>query len=63
MMRRIMVTPINTRIKPETSPVIRSLLSAKMKIAMITGDNINTAISVAKDCGMVLPGRNKCVCV
>lgn len=46
-----------SRIKPETKGVIRQLNSANLRTIMITGDNINTAISVAKECGMVKPGE------
>ncbi|RZC41797.1 cation-transporting ATPase 13A3, partial [Asbolus verrucosus] len=40
-------------LKPETTPVIRILHNANIRTVMITGDNILTAISVARDCEMV----------
>ncbi|XP_044255627.1 polyamine-transporting ATPase 13A3-like isoform X1 [Tribolium madens] len=40
-------------LKPETTPIIRLLHDAKIRTVMITGDNILTAISVARDCEMV----------
>jgi predicted P-type ATPase len=40
-------------LKPETTPVIRLLHNANIRTVMITGDNILTAISVARDCEMV----------
>lgn len=43
-------------LKPETAPVIRCLHSANIRTVMITGDNIYTAISVARSCDMV--GKN-----
>lgn len=44
---------MENRVKTETIPVIRKLKDADMKIIMITGDNIQTAISVAKDCEII----------
>lgn len=40
-------------LKLETTPVIRVLHNANIRTVMITGDNILTAISVARDCEMV----------
>ncbi|KAJ3657587.1 hypothetical protein Zmor_009376 [Zophobas morio] len=40
-------------LKPETTPVIKVLHNANIRTVMITGDNILTAISVARDCEMV----------
>ncbi|ROT75379.1 putative cation-transporting ATPase 13A3-like [Penaeus vannamei] len=40
-------------LKPETAPVIRQLKAANIRTVMVTGDNILTGISVARDCGMV----------
>jgi P-type E1-E2 ATPase len=36
--------------------VINQLTEAKIKCVMITGDNLLTAVSVARDCGMVPKG-------
>lgn len=44
-------------LKPETIPVINELHSAQVRTVMITGDNIMTAISVGRNCGMVLPNE------
>lgn len=44
------------QLKPETIGVISTLKKADIKVVMITGDNIQTALSVAKECGMVNPG-------
>ncbi|KRT85040.1 hydrolase, partial [Oryctes borbonicus] len=41
------------KLKPQTAGVIKVLKNARMKVVMITGDNIQTAISVAKECGLV----------
>ncbi|KAK5643080.1 hypothetical protein RI129_006925 [Pyrocoelia pectoralis] len=40
-------------LKPETQPIISALKDANIRTVMITGDNIRTAISVARECGMV----------
>lgn len=44
-------------LKPETTNVIEELHAAKLRTIMITGDNIMTALSVAKDCKMVKPNE------
>lgn len=40
-------------LKPETTPVIQELKSANIRCVMVTGDNLLTAISVARDCRIV----------
>ena len=40
-------------LKPQTTPVIKELLNADIRTVMVTGDNLLTAISVARDCQMV----------
>ncbi|KAI8428833.1 hypothetical protein MSG28_007488 [Choristoneura fumiferana] len=42
-------------LKPETTQVIKELHDANMKQIMVTGDNIMTAMSVARGCFMVQP--------
>lgn len=44
---------LQNMLKPETTPVIQKLAKANIRTVMVTGDNILTAISVARDCGMV----------
>ncbi|XP_032308045.1 polyamine-transporting ATPase 13A3 isoform X2 [Drosophila ananassae] len=44
---------LENRLKPDTTEVINTLNAAKIRTIMITGDNILTAISVARDCGIV----------
>ncbi|XKL68889.1 hypothetical protein PGB90_006658 [Kerria lacca] len=41
------------KLKPQTSYIISDLRQAKMKIVMLTGDNLQTAICVAKECGII----------
>ncbi len=40
-------------IKPETTPVILELINAGLRTVMVTGDNLLTAICVARKCNMV----------
>ena len=47
---------LENRLKPETTPVISALNAASIKIVMVTGDNMLTALSVARDCDMLKPG-------
>ncbi|KAM4693457.1 putative cation-transporting ATPase 13A4 [Discoglossus pictus] len=44
---------LENRLKPETKPVLEELNAAKIRTVMITGDNIQTATTVAKNCGMI----------
>ncbi|XP_046432017.1 polyamine-transporting ATPase 13A3 isoform X1 [Neodiprion fabricii] len=44
---------LENRLKPGTSPVIKLLNEACIKTVMVTGDNMLTALSVARDCGIV----------
>nr|CAH7713816.1 unnamed protein product [Callosobruchus chinensis] len=46
---------LENRLKPETTPVMKILREADLKVAMITGDNIKTGMHVARECGMVEP--------
>ena len=41
------------RVKSETKPVIEHLKRAKVRTVMVTGDHIQTALSVAKECKMI----------
>ncbi|KAH8272489.1 hypothetical protein KR044_009474, partial [Drosophila immigrans] len=44
---------LENRLKTDTTAVINSLNLANIRTIMITGDNILTAMSVARDCGIV----------
>ncbi|XP_071515717.1 polyamine-transporting ATPase 13A3-like isoform X7 [Panulirus ornatus] len=44
---------LQNMLKPETTPVICKLQYANIRTVMVTGDNMLTAISVARDCGMI----------
>ncbi|XP_067322392.1 probable cation-transporting ATPase 13A4 [Anolis sagrei] len=47
---------MENRLKGETRPVLEELRDAHIRTVMVTGDNIQTAITVAKDAGMIPPG-------
>lgn len=47
---------MENRLKPETTPVISALNAACIKTVIVTGDNMLTALSVARDCDIVKPG-------
>jgi len=40
------------RVKPETIPSLKALRAASFRNVMITGDNVLTAIAVARDCAI-----------
>jgi cation-transporting P-type ATPase 13A2 len=41
------------KLKPATAGVLKELLESNIGTVMVTGDNILTAISVARECGMI----------
>jgi len=45
---------LENRLKPESAGVLDTLRSAGIRSIMVTGDNMLTALSVARDCGIVL---------
>ncbi|KAK3088339.1 hypothetical protein FSP39_017880 [Pinctada imbricata] len=49
---------MENRLKPETTPVIKNLKESNIRTIMVTGDNMLTALSVARECGMVNPQDN-----
>lgn len=48
---------LENRLKPASGAVIRELQGADIRPIMVTGDNILTAVSVAKECGIVPAGE------
>ncbi|KAJ8927052.1 hypothetical protein NQ314_020520 [Rhamnusium bicolor] len=48
---------LENKLKPQTTGVIRTLKEANLKVVMITGDNIQTGLHVAKECQMVDPDQ------
>src|ERR1700683_2345870 len=41
------------KLKPGTAPAIQTLRAAHLACRMVTGDNPRTAISVARECGLI----------
>ncbi|MBZ3889930.1 putative cation-transporting ATPase 13A5 [Sciurus carolinensis] len=46
---------MENRLKKETKPVLKELSEARIRTVMITGDNLQTAITVAKNSEMISP--------
>ncbi|XP_061739900.1 polyamine-transporting ATPase 13A3 isoform X2 [Nerophis ophidion] len=46
---------MQNKLKTETAAVLQDLHRANIRTVMVTGDNMLTAISVARDCGMIPP--------
>ncbi|XP_034280444.1 probable cation-transporting ATPase 13A5 isoform X2 [Pantherophis guttatus] len=53
---------MENRLKSETRPVLQELSQARIRSVMVTGDNLQTAITVAKSSGM-LPSTSQVVLV
>ncbi|KAK4878700.1 hypothetical protein RN001_011206 [Aquatica leii] len=49
---------LENRLKAQTIPCIRILNDANIRVIMVTGDNILTALSVARDCGIITSGQS-----
>ncbi|KAL3082109.1 hypothetical protein niasHT_031138 [Heterodera trifolii] len=48
---------MENRLKKQTTGVINQLNRAKIRTVMITGDNLLTAMSVARECGIIRPNK------
>ncbi|KAG8445087.1 hypothetical protein GDO86_010016, partial [Hymenochirus boettgeri] len=53
---------LENRLKPETSAVIQELKEAKIRNVMITGDNLQTAVNIGINCGMI-PKTSKVIII
>ncbi|KAJ6654962.1 hypothetical protein lerEdw1_006433 [Lerista edwardsae] len=51
---------LQNKLKPETGPVLAELRRARIRSVMVTGDNLLTAVSVGRECGMI-PAKGKVV--
>lgn len=49
---------LENRLKPETSHCISTLNKADIRCIMVTGDNMLTAVSVARECGILAPKQS-----
>ena len=48
---------MENRLKPQSTGVINQLNRANIRTIMITGDNLLTAMSVARECGIIRPNK------
>ncbi|NXX43165.1 AT134 ATPase, partial [Tricholaema leucomelas] len=48
---------LENRLKRETKPVLEELSAARIRSVMVTGDNMQTAVTVAKSAGMISPAN------
>ncbi|CAH1140797.1 unnamed protein product [Phyllotreta striolata] len=49
---------LENKLKPQTAGIINVLKKASFKVVMITGDNLQTGVHVARECGMINPTQN-----
>lgn len=52
----IIVVGIKDPVRPGVREAVRTCLAAGITVRMVTGDNINTAKAIAKECGILTPG-------
>ena len=48
---------MENKLKPQSSDVLRTLNDCQIRTVMATGDNVLTAISVARQCKMLSPSK------
>lgn len=49
---------MENRLKDDTTKIIGNLMDANIRTIMVTGDNMLTALSVARDCEMITKGQS-----
>lgn len=49
---------MENRLKPKTTQIIEELKRANIRPVMVTGDNVLTALSVARECHMIDHGQD-----
>ncbi|TMS39298.1 hypothetical protein L596_005846 [Steinernema carpocapsae] len=54
----ICIVGIQDPVRPEVPEAIRKCQRAGITVRMVTGDNINTARSIATNCGILRPGED-----
>ena len=57
----LVIVGIEDPVRPEVPEAIRKCQRAGITVRMVTGDNINTARSIASKCGILRPGDNSLV--
>ena len=53
----ICVVGIEDPVRPEVPAAIKKCQAAGITVRMVTGDNVNTARSIATKCGIIKPGE------
>merc|ERR1719483_149920 len=56
-----LVGEVEDPVRPEVPDAIRRCQEAGIKVRMVTGDNVDTARSIASKCGILLPGDGSLV--
>jgi Ca2+ transporting ATPase len=51
----VAIVGIEDPLRPEVPPAIQQCYTAGIDVRMVTGDNINTAIAIARGCGILRP--------
>ncbi|KAM6453284.1 polyamine-transporting ATPase 13A3-like isoform 2-T4 [Liasis olivaceus] len=51
---------LQNKLKPDTGPILAELRQACIRSVMVTGDNLLTAVSVGRECGLI-PAKGKVV--
>jgi len=46
----VCIAGIKDPLRPEISQAIKTCRTAGIRVRMVTGDNVNTAVAIAKDC-------------
>lgn len=54
----VAIVGIQDPVRPEVPEAIRKCQRAGITVRMVTGDNVNTARSIATQCGILQPGEN-----
>lgn len=57
----LLVVGIEDPVRPEVPDAIKKCQRAGITVRMVTGDNINTARSIASKCGILKPGDNSLI--
>ena len=53
---------LENKLKAVTTETINKLLDAKVRSVMVTGDNVRTALSVARECNILSPATHTAIC-
>lgn len=51
------IVGIKDPVRPGVPEAVKTCFSAGIKVRMVTGDNVNTAVAIAKECGILTDGE------